>query len=163
MATLTKANPEVVGGPIMATTTKLILNGQSWNAGQFLFADSSGLLKTCTSDADASTGGIKYLALSTQTDPGNSTTEEEVGVITHDHIFEGNELDGAVSVSNIGMNYGIDVTSNVVTVDVGDTSNPAVVITDVGSQFSPEQYEASDVCGKLRFQVLTTVIECAGA
>jgi len=163
MATLTAVNPKMVKGPVMETVTKLILNGQSWSAGEVLYVDTSGLLNTCATDADAGTGGIKYLALADQADPGNSTTEVEVGVITSQHEFEGNELDGAVSDANVGEQYGINVTSNVVTVDVGDTTNPAVVITDRGPQWSPVEYETSDVKGKLRFRYLTTVLEATPA
>jgi len=162
-ATLTPKNPELVSGPVMATIEKLILNGQSWNAGQFLNLDANGLLNSCASDDDAGTGGIKYLALSDQTDPGNSTTLEEVGIIESDHIFEGNELDGTVADANIGDQYGIDVTSNVVTVDVGDTSNPAVVITDIGNRFSPAEYASDDIKARVRFRILTVCLEATPA
>lgn len=160
---LTPANPEVVGGPVMATIKKLILSGQSWKAGQFLFDDSSNLLSTCASNADAGTGGIKYFALTETTDPGNSTTEAEIGIITDEHIFEGNELDGTVGVGNIGGHYGIDVTSNVVTVDIADSSDPSVVITGVGSAYNPAQYSTSDVKGKLRFSVLNVALDATPA
>jgi len=164
MAALTAVNPVVVGKDTsMATVKMLILNGQSWNAGQFLYVDTSGLLNACASDADAATGGIKYYALTDQTDPGNSTTEAEVGIITSDTIFEGNELDGTVTQANIGPFYAIDVTSNVVTVDVGDTSNDAVVITDIGSEFSPAQYNTDDTKAKIRFRILNVALEAAPA
>lgn len=163
MATLTSVNPRVVGGPVMATEKILILNGQSWKAGQFLFVDTSGLLKTCASDADSGTGGIKYFALADQTNPGNSTTYADVGVIHPDHVFEINELDGAIDSLNIGGIYGIDVTSNVVTVDEGDTSNPALKVIAVASDYNPLQNVAADVSGRCRVQVIASVIDAARA
>lgn len=163
MATLTAANPRLVKGPVMETQKKLILNGQSWLAGEFLNLDANGLLNECASDDDAGTGGIKYYALTDQTDPGNSTTEAEVGVIVSDHEFEGNELDGTVADANVGDQYGINVTSNVVTIDVGDTTNPAVVITNRGPQYNPVDFVDADVKAKIRFRILTTVLEATPA
>lgn len=163
MATLTSVNPRVVAGPVMATEKILILNGQSWKAGQFLFVDTSGLLKTCASDSDSGTGGIKYFALTDQTDPGNSTTYAEVGVIHPDHVFEINELDGAVDSANIGGIYGIDVTSNVVTVDEGDTSNPALKVIAVASDYNTLQNDVADVKGRCKVQVIASVIDAARA
>lgn len=164
MATLTVSNPEVVGGPPMEMVKKLILNGQHWSAGEFLNQDNNGLLNECATDDDAGTGGgIKYYAITAQTDPGNSTTEAEVGIITSEHIFEGNELNGAVSDANVGNQYGIDVSTHVVTIDVDDTTNPAVVIVDRGPQYNEAEYTTSDVKGKLRFKILTTVLEASPA
>ena len=82
MATLTAVNPVVAKGDHMETVKKLILSGQTWNAGQFLFADANGLLKACASNADAGTGGIKYYAITDQTDPGDSRQAVE------DHLVD---------------------------------------------------------------------------
>jgi len=163
MATLTASNPECVGGPIMATQKKTVENGQSWSAGQFLNISANLQLNECQSDDDAGTGGIKYLALTSQTDPVNTTTVVEVGIIQADHIFEGNELDGSVTELNKGGQYAIDVTSSVVTVDVGDTTNPAVVITEIAEDFNPGDYNNSDTKAKLRFKVLPTNINAVNA
>lgn len=165
MATLNAENPKVYAGPVMEIDdSHYIKNGQSWNAGQFLYVDTSGYLVACASDADAGTGGIKYLALEDATDPGApDTTLASVGIITRDHEFIGNELDGAVTDNNKGQQYGIDVTSNVVTVDVADTANPAVQITRLGSEIKPSKYVAADIKAKVLFKVLTTVIEAVTA
>lgn len=159
MATLTAANPRLVGGPVMQTVDMLILNGQSWKAGQFLNVDASGLLNTCVSDDDTGNAGVKYYALEDQSDPGNSTTYATVGIITADHIFEMNELDGTLTGANIGIQYGIDVTSNVVTVDVGDTSNPAVKVLDIASNYAPLQNSSTDVKARCKVQVLQAAID----
>jgi len=164
MATLVAVNPEVVGkGTAMPTGTYAILSGQSWKAGQFLFLDTNGLLKACASDAASGTGGIKFLALADQTDPGNSTTDIEVGLITRDTIFEMNELDGSVTVSNRGQFYALDVTSNVCTVDVGDTGNDALEIVALGGDFSPAEYNNSDTKAKVHCKILTVALEAAPA
>ena len=162
MAALTAVNPKVVSGPVMETATLIIKNGQSWKAGEFLNVDSYGL-NVCLTDDDASTGGIKYLALEDQDDPVATTTTAEVGVIDEDHVFEGNELDGQLTALNIGANYAINVASNVVTVDVGDTTNPAVQVTDIGQIFNPALYNATDTKQKVRFKILTTCLQAAPA
>jgi len=147
----------------METTKLKILSGQSWKAGQFLFHDTSGLLKTCASDADSGTGGVKYVALTDQADPGNSTTYAEVGVIHQDHVFEMNELNGTVSEANLGVFYAIDVTSNIVTIDVDDTGNDALVVTELGYDYNPLQNTSSDTLARVRVKVIPAAIEAAPA
>jgi len=163
MATLTAVNPRLVAGPVMETARMLVDNGTSWKAGQFLFSNTTGELDACASDADAGTGGIKYYALTDQDDPGADGTYAEVGVIHPDHVFEINELDGAVDQANIGNIYGIDVTSNVVTLDEGDTTNVALKVIAVASDYNPVQNAAADVKGRCRVQVLVSVIEAPAA
>jgi len=164
MATLIVTNPELFySDRSMATTKKFILNGQSWNKGQWLFTDGSDLLKACASDADSGTGGIKYVALSDQADPGNSTTEAEVGIITSDMEWKMNELDGAVAATDEGASFGIDVSSNVVTVDIGDTTNLAVQIVERMSDISPAKYNSADVKAKVVCKVLPAALEAAQA
>lgn len=164
MATLIVTNPELFQADSpMETIKKFILNGQSWNQGQWLFTDGSDLLKACASDADAGTGGIKYVALSTQADPGNSTTEAEVGIITSDMVWGMNELDGAVAATDEGAQFGIDVTSNVVTVDIGDTTNVAVLLVERMSDISPAKYDSADVKAKVLCKVIPAALEAAQA
>lgn len=163
MATLTAANPKVVAGPVMGTVSMLVLSGESWSAGEFLNVDASGLLNECASNDAAGAGGIKFYALQDMADPGNSTTYEEVGVIHADHVFEGNELDGAVTGAVIGNHYAIDVTSNVVTIDISDTSNDAVIITNIGPNWNPGEYVLADTKAKLQFKILTVCLEASNA
>ena len=160
MATLTAVNPRVISGH-METTKILILNGQSWKKGQFLFVDTAGALKECASNADAATGGVKYLALNDQADPGDTTSTAEVAVITRDLLFEGNELDAAVTRAMIGQQAALDVTSNLVSVDISDTGNDAVEIVDLGWVYEPNMNKSTDVKGRLSFRVMTTNIEAA--
>jgi hypothetical protein len=147
----------------METARMLVDNGTSWKAGQFLFSNTTGELDACASDADAGTGGIKYYALTDQDDPGADGTYAEVGVIHPDHVFEINELDGVVDAANVGQIYGIDVTSNVVTLDEGDTTNVALKVIAVASDYNPVQNAAADVKGRCRVQVLVSVIEAPAA
>jgi len=140
-----------------------VLNGESWKAGQPLYMDTNGLLKTCASDADSGTGGIKFYAINDQTDPGNNTTTANVGIITDSTVFEGFELDGTRTEANVGIPYAIDVTSNVMTVDIGDTGNDAVMITELGPSYAPLVNKSDDVKMRVRFKFLPEVLEAANA
>tara|TARA_R110002167_G_scaffold153010_4_gene347134 strand:+ start:572 stop:1069 length:498 start_codon:yes stop_codon:yes gene_type:complete len=162
MATLISVNPELIQSDnSMETTKKRILNGQTWNKGQWLFTNTSDLLKACASDADAGTGGIKFVALTDQTDPGDSTTLAEVGVITSDMIWGMNELNGTVALTDVGAQFNINVTSNVVTVDVDDVTDIAVEITDLGATLNPIKYVVADVKAKVYAKVIPAVLEAA--
>ena len=165
MATLVAENPRIykLDGPAMETVKKYILNGQSWKAGQFLYTDTSDYLKTCATVADAGTGGIKYLALTDQDDPAVNTTLAEVGVITADMIFIGNELDGTVVATQVGDECAIDVTSNVVTINSADTGNDAVEIVDLMCNLSPAEYDIADTLAKITFKIIPTALEAAQA
>ena len=158
MATQTKAGWRCVDGH-METTKLLIANGASWNAGQPLHTVSGGLTASASDAVN-----FKYLSLTTQTDPGNATTEAEVGVITSDLKFEANELD-ATSASEAwkGGCYGIDVTSNIACVDVGETSAISVQIDDVGYLYEPIKNSASDTYPRVKFHVLQLVLDAAGS
>lgn len=162
--TLNAENPRVVAGPpLEKDSSKYILNGQSWNAGQLLYCDTSGRLRPCASDADAGTGGIKYIGLDTVTNPGNTTTTADVGVLTRDHILEGNELDGTLTRANIGQYYALSVVTGLCTLDADDTGNDAFEVVDLGYIFDEAQYNSTDIKAKVRFKILTTVLEAAPA
>ena len=162
MAALTAGNPKLVKSDLpMAREEYLVLNGQSWKAGQFLFLDANGMVKPCASDAASGTGGIKYYALADQADPANATTRIDVGVITADMIFEGNELDNAVTEAMRDVPYGISVVSNIVTVDTGDTGNDAVMIVDPVTNKIPVKYSSADTLAKVYFKVLPEAINAA--
>ena len=158
MATLTKANPRVVAGH-METTSLLIANGTSWQAGQFLHTVSGALTVSATSAVN-----FKYYALTTQADPGNATTYAEVGVITNDLVFEGNEVDATSAVATWkGLFCGIEVTSNIVTVDTGEVTNTSVVVEDVGFLYEPLKNNATETYPLVKFRVAQSTLDAAGS
>jgi len=165
MAALNAENPKVYAGPVMEMDDNhYIKNAQSWSAGQFLYVDTSGHLVACASNADAGTGGIKYYALEDASDPeAEDTTLASVGIITRDHEFIGNELDGTLTSTAKGQFYGLDVTSNVCTLDAGDTDNDALEVTRIGTEIAPAKYAAADTLQKVCFKILTVALEAAPA
>ncbi len=158
MATLNKANPRVVEGHT-ATTKLLIKNGEAWDSGELLFT-TSGALTAAATDAV----NCKYFALTTQADPGNTTTYAEVGIITNDILFELNELDAtSSSAAWIGNIYGIDVTSNVVCLDVGETSNAVFQVVDIASNYEPLKNSSTDTYPRVKVRMIQSVIDAAGS
>jgi hypothetical protein len=166
MAALTAMNPAMVSDGIMATVDLLVKGVATnipWAAGQFLFVDTSGLAKACVTSAAtvATSGGIKYYALTSQAlgAAGTDTVVAEVGIITDDMEWEGNELDGDLAQGDIGLQTGINVTAasttgSIVTVDESLTSYPHIEITNIGHLFDPAQYASTDTVAKVRFKVL---------
>lgn len=164
MAALTAARPQLVASAQpMETIQKIAKNGSTWKAGEFLRVDTSGFLVAIETDVFTNTGGLQYYALADQADPGNATTLATVGIVTQDMEWEGNVLSGTVSDANVGLEYGINVASNVTTVDTGETTNLAVTITDVGPTFNPAQYIAADTVARVRFKINADILEAARA
>jgi len=163
--TLTATNPvlRTRQGQGMGTVKKLMLSGQSWKAGQFLYDGAEGQIKTCASSADSGTGGIQYYALADQTDPANNTTYVTVGVIEPDHEFEMNENSTTLGDSLVGKKVNIVVASNVVTVDKATTSDPAVKIVALGSTYNPAEYDTTDNQAKCRVRVLRECLDADNA
>ena len=118
MANKTLANPRIIEWGGATPVKRLVLNGQSWNAGQFLRFTTGGFLTVSATGDDVAAGGLQYYALKTQTDPGDTTTLADVVMIHSDTIFEGNIWHSSAAsalapASIIGNTYGIDVTSNI--------------------------------------------------
>ena len=158
MATITKANPRAVKNH-METVDVLVANGASWQANQFLHPVSGALTASASNAVN-----FKYHALSTQADPGDTTTYAEVALITKDIVFEGNEVDAtASSAAWIGNIYAINVASNIVTIDVSATSLPSVRVVDIASNYEPIRNKSTDTCPRIRFTVLQSVLDAAGS
>lgn len=168
MATLTKCNPRIVVWGDASYAQVRVADNQTWNTGEFLRANSSGLLVACATGADAGGGGIQYYAVEAQTDPNNNTTLADVVKIGADTVFEGNlhhdtPASALAKASVVGQQYALDVTSNVHTVDLEDTSNVAFLVTEIGSDYNEPENSAADYYGRVRFKVLTTVLQAAPA
>ena len=160
MAALTSTNLRVWKGQL-ETKKCLILNGQSWKAGQLLRQNTSGLLTVVASNHVAATGGNIYMALSDQADPGNSTTYALVAVVTADTIFLGNEYDTTATAASIGQDAGVNVASNICTVDISaGASYPFFRVVGVlSAEVEPCMNDSADTKARLLVKVLTTIIE----
>ena len=69
-----------------------------------------------------------------------------------------NELDGTVALTDVGAQFAVDVTSNVLTVDIGDNTNIAVEITDLGATLNPIKYVVADVKAKVYAKVIAAAL-----
>lgn len=177
MATLTIARPRLVktdiGNYEVLENAYRVEDNQTWQAGDFLRLNTSGLLERCANDVDSATGGIQFYALEDQADPDNSTTFATVLKITEDMEFEGNvyhstAASALAASSIIGQKYGlVHVTSagaadadGIPVVDLEDTSNPAFQVTAIASDYDESgENTAADVYGLCRFKVLAACID----
>jgi len=163
--TLTVSNPRrLLNGSqaVMDVESRLVDGSATFVAGQWCFAKNDGLVYTCASDADAGTGGIHYVANETVSAAiGADTTRKRFSRITQDDVFEMFELDGTVAESDTLGSYGIDVTSNVVTYDLGDTTNPAVVLQKPTWTVEEFKNDSTDIKAKAFAKVLPAVLEAA--
>ena len=163
MATLVAVNPRVVKNPGEIIDTKIILNGQSWNAGQWLFTGTAGFLKACATNAFTNTGGIKYVAMKTVADPVNNTTTTPVMIINSDTVFEIHELNGTLSTANIGQHYDINVDSNVVTLDADGIGNLCIEVIEIGPSYNDMENDSADTLARARVKVLKTMLDAKPA
>ena len=150
--TLTQKNPRLIkSNHPMEKQYVLTEDSKTWYKGQF-GAYSSGVATPIATNATS----IQVVFLSDQT-TSSSSTYCWVGLITSDMIFEGFELDSAVTAA-IMEQQGVDVSNNLVTVDGGNT-NYAVKVVDIASQYEPARNKSDDIKARLRFKVLTSAIE----
>lgn len=155
MATLTPVNPIIK--KTGSQPNKIYLPAaasKTWKAGEFATVASGLISPVATNAVD-----IKYYLLEDQDTSTSSGDLVACVLLDNDMVFEGFELDGTLSTANLGTQYGIDVTSNVVTVDVGDTSNKAVQILELASVYEPERNDSADVKAKCRFKFIQAAIE----
>ena len=154
MATLVPKNPKLVSSATALVKRRIPCAGSvTWKAGEFGVA-ASGLVTPIASNAV----NIQYMFLEDQ--DSSSVAEAMVYVLVLDvgQIYEGFELDGTLANANIGEDYGVDVTSNIFTVDVGDTSNKAIKIVNIASTYEPSRNVTADVKARCQFRFLSTVV-----
>lgn len=159
MATLVAVNPKVVKGT-MEIVTRYAATSTVWKAGEILRINSSGALVAISDNA--STGGAAYLAL-TDRATGDAAGYVEVGKITSDLVFEMHLKSGTASAANIGQSYALDVTSNKVTIDTADTTDPYVTVQELGFNYDPAVNDSSDTLARVRVKFIQSIIDAAPA
>ncbi len=153
MATIAKQNPKFAKGEAI----DIVRRGSAavtWKAGQLLKTASGNVTPCVTGDTE-----IKYIALSDQDVAPSAGTLVKVGVLKAGTELEINELDGTLAAANVGENYGINVASNIVTLDVADTTNLAVKITQLAADYNSEKYDSTDVQARCRVRILSSVLD----
>ena len=155
MATLTPSNPILVqGGPLKRIRQAPATVSQTWKAGE-LCVYTTGLATLVASDGQVVHGQF----LNDQTASTTASQLVWVGDIDADMIFEMYELDGTLAAANLQIPYALDVTSNVATVDVGDTGNDAVKIVEIAANYEPSRNVAADVKARCRVRFLAAVVD----
>lgn len=159
MATLVAVNPKVVEGSMQLVTRYAALS-TAWKAGEILRINSAGALVAISDNA--STGGAAYLAL-TDRASADAAGYVQVGEISSDLVFEMHVKSGTVTAANIGQSYALDVTSNKVTIDTADTTDPYVTVLELGFNYDPAVNDPSDTLARVRVKFLQSVIDAAPA
>lgn len=166
MATLTKINPSwirSVSNRALETEANLVDGSALWKAGQFLRRASDGLLyAAATSASSTAASAITHYALQDLDSAiGADTSRLEVGIVHADDIWELHEKTGSVTEARKGQEYGMDVTSNVCTLDVTSVTYPVFLVVQVDWRDRPYQDSSSDTYGRLTARVLDTAINVA--
>lgn len=154
-ATLVPKNPRWVGGPILqeAPVKVLAADSQTWKAGQWGYF-ASGEATFCDDDATV----IQFVFLEDQT-TSTSTTSVRIAYIKPGMLFEMFELNGTIGNANRGESYALDLTSNILTVDVDDTGHDAVQVIKLGVEYDPERNKSDDIKARMIVMPLTACIE----
>ena len=153
MAAIPLQNPKLHTGRM--ETKKVPSGAVTWKAGQFLTIN-AGLAEAAADDAV----NLKYYALTDQDSAPTAGDLVLVGVLTPDQIFELNEdAATAVTTANVGIPYGIDVASNIVTIDKSDTTNDCMIITELAFNYNPFKYTAADTNPRVRARIIASVID----
>ena len=152
--TLTQKNPRLVkSNDPMEKQYVLAADAKTWKAGQ------PGLYASGVASPVASNGAVVHFVFMADQTTSTSSTYAWVGLVTADMVFEGFELDNALAASMINVPYAVDVTSNILTVDTGDTDNDCVKIIDLASNYEPSRNKSDDVKARCWFRYLTAAID----
>ncbi len=161
MATLVAVNPALFSYQTTPNVVKVYAaTSVAWNPGEFIRINSSGEAVAIT-DA-AVTGGVKYQAI-TRRVAADAAGFVDVLKIRPDYVFKGHVKSGTVSEANLGIQYILDVTSNITTVDTGTTTNGFAEIVGLGYQKDPSAYSSADTVAVVYFRILTSTIDAAAA
>ena len=166
MAALTAKNPEFHSGdstPAVIADQYCAADDAAWNAGQLVRITTAGTVKQCVSDDDAGTGGINAIAVTTIADQGSDTTKVPLFMLGQDCVYRMHLTSGAASQAMVGDQYGIAVSSNVATVDTGDTSNVAVEVVGLMYNIDPYNYPIADTLAVVLVKFLPAVLNAAKA
>ena len=164
MASLTAVNPRWrynSGGKDALATRRVLIDGDAtFRGGQFLSHDSDGLVYTEASDSV----DIQYLALEdVATAIGNDTTRKKVAVLDASDILEMNafhatEASAVFAETDVGIRYGLEVVSNICSVDVSDTTNDCFIVVAPSWVESPFINTSGDTFARGLVKILDSVI-----
>ena len=158
MASSALKNPRHFSGPKPELVQMRAADSATWKAGQPMTV-ASGLVTPAATNAVA----VRWIAASDQDTstsssdvwvmriPGAST--KFVGYVSND------SSDTTAQRAHIAVDYGIDVVSNVATVNVGEETKVAVTVDDVMWLVEPRMHASSDDPGQVLFHYKQAIID----
>jgi len=168
MATQVAGNPrwsQNASGRIMSHSNDLVETGETFKSGEFCRKASDGLMYEAVTGVTsvAASATTHYALEDLDATIGNSTTRKQFGVVAASDEYEMNELDGTVAEVTEGNHYEIDVTSNVCTLDLGNTNFPTFQLVTPLWRIREFQDTSSDTLARVIAKPLTINIEAAPA
>lgn len=168
MATRTAVNPAFsysTTGRLMAATSVLSDGSATWKAGEFLRTGADGLLYEASTSAASGVAAdaINYYAL-TDLDTattGVDTNYRKVGIVHEDDVYEINDKTTTVAGAKIGQWYGLDVTTNVCTVDTTNTTHTVFQMVNPLWRIREMQDSSADTLARCLVSVLARSINAA--
>lgn len=149
MATITQVPARLVktgaGGGVTGVFPEAA--SQSFKAGEFVYL-ASGKVTVCADDAVAILGMAAH-------DASGTTDANVIVYLAHpDNVFEANVYHGTpasavTAITQVGVNYALQVDSNKHYVDIEDTGHDAFVVTGIS-----ERDTLGDQYGRVYFRVL---------
>ena len=164
--TLTPVNPRWVGnknGKQGMVPSAVVADGAAtWKAGELLRQDADGLVyEVTTGQTSAQYMAITDLAAATGDETG--AVLQTVAVLDDGDMFEIFELDTTIGRASKGLQCGINVSSNLLTIDVSDVTNKILEVVRVTSlddrPYGPEA--SDDIKAKCIVKVMGTAIYAA--
>lgn len=164
--TRTVANPEFVrndNSAFMELSAPIAIDGgATWKAAEFLRRASDGLMYEGTTSAASgvSDDSITHMAcIDLDAAIGADTTFRKFYIVKASDVFEINEKSAAAAtLAQVGIHYGMDVTSNVDTVDITLAAHPVFNLVDPTWDNRPFQDDSTDLKPRWLVRVLETAI-----
>ena len=158
MASSALKNPRYYSGPRPELVTMRAADSVTWKAGQPMTV-ASGLVTPASTNAVA----VRYIAAADQ-DTSTDTTDVAVyripGASTKFVGYVSNDSsDTTAQRAHIAVDYGIDVISNVATVNVGEATKVAVSVDDVMWVREPRDHASSDDPDQVVFHYKQAIID----
>lgn len=140
--TISGASPQIVKVPEAAS--------QSYKAGEFVYL-ASGKATACADDATTILGMAAHDATGT-TDADAFVYAANTDTVFEANVYHSTAASAITAITQVGVNYALQVDSNKAYVDIEDTTNDAFRVIAISSKDN-----VGDQYGRVEFQVLDAV------
>jgi len=159
MAITATQNAAYFSGPIPQQRKMLATDAKTWKAGEFGLIAAAGTVEPVVTGSTAAT-----VVFAEDQDSATSTSTVKVYLLdsseTRWRVYVSNGANDAVAATTqIGQHFGIRVTSNITTLDVGETGSLFFRVRELYPNIEAGTHAIADNPGQVIASVLTTVLE----